>query len=204
MPLTDVYLGLGSNIDRERNLLAALDALAALFGPIDCSPVFESEPVGIRSGCFFNMVVRIRTAMPPAGLASRLKVIEAQQGRLTAGPRQLPLDIDVLLYGELNGDCDGLILPRPRMLESAHVLWPLALLAPGLRHPGATASYADLWRASRPQHALWPVALNWRGQPLTPDRMLAQPLGKGRPIAVLRPDAGLTAAAATAVLAVPS
>ena len=52
MPLIDVYLGLGSNIDRERNIVAALDQLAQVFGELHCSPVFESEPVGIRSDCF--------------------------------------------------------------------------------------------------------------------------------------------------------
>ena len=52
MPLTDVYLGLGSNIEREAHLRAGLDALAELFGEFACSPVFESEPVAIRSACF--------------------------------------------------------------------------------------------------------------------------------------------------------
>lgn len=174
MPLTDVYLGLGSNTDRERNMLAALDALAELFGPLDCSPLFESEPVGIRSGCFFNMVVRVCTAMPLASLVGQLKAIEARQGRLTAAPRQLPLDIDVLLYGDCAGVYDGLILPRPRMLESAHVLWPLALLAPGHLCPGATATCAQLWQQFQPEHRLWPVALTWQGRQLTPAALLQQ------------------------------
>ncbi len=175
MPLTDVYLGLGSNIERERHILAALDALADEFGELECSPVFESEPVGIRSGCFFNMVVRLRTRLELPALVARLKAIEAREGRLQAAPRELPLDIDVLLYGELAGDFAGVILPRPRILESAHVLWPLAVLAPELRHPGSAASYAELWRSTCTRYALWPVALCWRNRPLTPTWMLGQP-----------------------------
>lgn len=172
MSLTDVYLGLGSNIERERHILAALDALADAFGELDCSPVFESEPVGIRSGCFFNMVVHLRTALPLAELQQRLKAIEQQEGRLQAGPRELPLDIDVLLYGEQTGEFDGVILPRPRILDSAHVLWPLAVLAPELCHPGSDACYAGLWRAAGPVSVLWPVALCWQGKALTPPWML--------------------------------
>lgn len=172
MSLTDVYLGLGSNQARKRNLLAALDQLHQLFGSLDCSPVFESEPVGIRSGCFLNMVVRVRTCLPLARLVLQLKAIERRQGRFDAAPRQLPLDIDVLLYGQLAGDFGGVILPRPRMLESAHVLWPLALLAPAMQHPGSSQTYTGLWQQLRPQYRLWPFALDWQGQPLTPEWML--------------------------------
>ena len=175
MPLSDVYLGLGSNIERQCHLLAALDALATEFGELNCSPVFESEPVGIRSDCFYNMVVHLRTNLTLPELVRRLKAIEAQEGRLLAGPHELPLDIDVLLYGRLVGEFDGIVLPRPRILECAHVLWPLALLAPELRHPGSPSSYAELWRASCTGYSLWPVALCWRRQPLTPDWMLTRP-----------------------------
>lgn len=177
MSLIDVYLGLGSNIERERHILAALDALEAEFGQLDCSPVFESEPVGIRSGCFYNMVVHVRTDLELPVLVQRLKAIEAQEGRLQAGPRELPLDIDVLLYGNLTGDFDGIVLPRPRILESAHVLWPLALLAPQLQHPGGRLSYAELWRASSTDYSLWPVALCWKDRPLTPAWIQGQAQG---------------------------
>lgn len=185
MPLIDVYLGLGSNIGRERHIVAALDALAETFGEMDCSPVFESEPVGIRSGCFFNLVVHVRTGLALPDLVRQLKAIEEQAGRLRAGPRELPLDIDVLLYGEQTGEFDGVVLPRPRILESAHVLWPLAILAPQLRHPGSCACYAELWRAASSTHALWPVALSWQGRVLTPPWMLGQAGNMSRPAAAL-------------------
>lgn len=168
----DVYLGLGSNINRKHNLLAALDALEQLFGSIDCSPVFESEPVGIRSGCFLNMVVRVRTGMGLATLVRLLKGIETRQGRQQAGPRELPLDIDVLLYDELVGEFDGVVLPRPGIRETAHVLWPLSLLAPQLRHPDSETCYAGLWSAASSRYRLWPVAFFWSGRVLTPPWML--------------------------------
>src|SRR5690554_4326303 len=103
MPLIDVYLGLGSNLERERHLHAGLDALLELFGNLECSPVFESEPVGIRSDCFLNMVVHVKTTMPLPELDQHLKQIEARNGRYAVPRRGLPLDIDVLLYGQQTG-----------------------------------------------------------------------------------------------------
>ena len=56
--------------------------------------------------------------------------------------RVLPLDIDVLLFGDLVGNFDGLILPRAEILKNAFVLWPLSLIAPDRVHPGVGKSFA--------------------------------------------------------------
>ncbi|MHA5861304.1 2-amino-4-hydroxy-6-hydroxymethyldihydropteridine diphosphokinase, partial [Pseudomonas aeruginosa] len=101
MSLIPVYLGLGSNVERERHLHAGLDALAGFLHDLRCSPVFESEPVGIKSGPFFNLVVSARTDLPLAELSLRLKHIEADNGRYAPERKGLPLDIDVLFYGDL-------------------------------------------------------------------------------------------------------
>ena len=77
MSLTQVYLGLGSNIERETHLQAGLEALAAFLVDIRCSAVFESQPVGIKSGPFFNFVVSAYTDLPLMELDRRLKFIEA-------------------------------------------------------------------------------------------------------------------------------
>lgn len=118
MPLIDVYLGLGSNIEREAHLCAGLDALHELFGDLNCSPVFESEPVGIRSDCFFNMVVQVKTSMPLQELDQRLKQIEGLNGRYALPRKGLPLDIDVLLYGQQVGVYGSITLPRAEILKN--------------------------------------------------------------------------------------
>ncbi len=172
MPLIDVYLGLGTNVEREKHLCAGLDALRELFGELNCSPVFESEPVGIRSDCFLNMVVQVKTRMPLQELDQHLKQIEALNGRYAVPRKGLPLDIDVLLYGQQVGVYGTVILPRAEILKNAFVLWPLALLAGQVQHPVVQQSFAQLWQQAAIEQNLWPLAFTWRGQSLTPQGLL--------------------------------
>jgi 2-amino-4-hydroxy-6-hydroxymethyldihydropteridine diphosphokinase len=168
MSLSRIYLGLGSNIERESHLCAGLDALASFVQDMQCSPVFESAPVGIKSGPFFNLVVTGLTDLPLMELDRRLKFIEADNGRYAPERKGLPLDIDVLLYGQQVGNFDGLILPRAEILKNAFVLWPLALLAPEVLHPGVQRSFAELWSDAQIDQVLAPVAFTWRDRQLTP------------------------------------
>ncbi|KAF0867209.1 2-amino-4-hydroxy-6-hydroxymethyldihydropteridine diphosphokinase [Pseudomonas sp. LD120] len=168
MSLTQVFLGLGSNIEREVHLCAGLDALAGFLVDIRCSPVFESQPVGIKSGPFFNLVVTAFTDLSLADLDRRLKLIEADNGRYAPDRKGLPLDIDVLLYGDLTGNFDGLILPRAEILKNAFVLWPLSLMAPDRVHPLAGQCFSVLWGEAQIDQVLAPVAFEWRGRQLTP------------------------------------
>ena len=168
MSLTPVLLGLGSNIGREAHLCAGLDALSELLTDMRCSPVFESQPVGIKSGPFFNLVVSGYSDLPLGELDRRLKFIEADNGRYAPERKGLPLDIDVLLYGDRVGNFDGLILPRAEILKNAFVLWPLALLVPDVLHPAQQRSFVELWHAAQIDQQLWPVAFSWRELQLTP------------------------------------
>lgn len=167
MPLTPVYLGLGSNVERERHLTAGLDALAGFLQKMRCSAVFESQAVGIKSGPFFNLVVTGFTELPLIELDRRLKFIEADNGRYAPDRKGLPLDIDVLMYGDLHGNFDGLILPRAEILKNAFVLWPLSLIAPELMHPGVGKSMAQLWNEARIEQVLAPVPFLWHDRQLT-------------------------------------
>ncbi len=168
MSLTPILLGLGSNVEREAHLTAGLEALAQFLHNMQCSPVFESAPVGIKSGPFFNFVLLAETDLSLHELDRRLKHIEADNGRYAPNRKGLPLDIDVLTYGDQVGDFDGLILPRAEILKNAFVLWPLALLVPERLHPGVHKPYAELWRDAQIDQVLAPVPFQWRGQQLTP------------------------------------
>ena len=173
MSLTRIYLGLGSNVERETHLQAGLDALAGFLLGMQCSPVFESQPVGIKSGPIFNLVVSAKTDLPLVELSRRLKLIEADNGRYAQDRKGLPLDIDVLFYGDLEGNFDGLTLPRAEILKNAFVLWPLSLIAPDKIHPGVGKPLAQLWAEAQIDQVLAPAAFEWRGESLTPLEMLA-------------------------------
>ncbi|MCO7514141.1 2-amino-4-hydroxy-6-hydroxymethyldihydropteridine diphosphokinase [Pseudomonas guariconensis] len=167
MSLSTVYLGLGSNIEREAHLCAGLDALAGFLRDMRCSPVFESQAVGIKSGPFFNLVVTGQTDLPLLELDRRLKFIEADNGRYAPERKGLPLDIDVLMFDDLLGTFNGLVLPRAEILKNAFVLWPLSLLAPELVHPGVGKRMAQLWQEADIEQVLAPVSFEWRGLQLT-------------------------------------
>ena len=131
--MTRIYLGVGTNTRREQHLHRGRDALEQLLGPLQLSPVFESDAVGIIGARFYNLVVAADTPLPLADLNSALKAIEAACGRRDQkAPGRISLDIDILLYGELSGWHGGVQLPRPEINHNAYVLWPLTQLAPEL------------------------------------------------------------------------
>ena len=165
-----IFLGVGSNIDRERNIVAGLDALSALLGELQLSPVYDSSAVGFDGESFLNMVVAAETALPVGVLARRLREIEFAHGREPDATRfsSRRLDIDILTYGDLTRTTDGVELPRGEILENAFVLRPLADLAPAVLHPVAGRSYASLWQAfDEPSQRLRRIDFSGRGRPVS-------------------------------------
>ncbi|RVU30339.1 2-amino-4-hydroxy-6-hydroxymethyldihydropteridine diphosphokinase [Neptunomonas marina] len=170
--MAQVYLSLGSNIDRYKHISAALDALAELFGELDISSVFESEAVGFNGNPFLNLAVGVTTDLSVGELLSVLKAIEDNNGRTRGGAKFAPrtLDIDILTYDERVGDIDGVQLPRDEILYNAFVLWPLAEIAPRDYHPIEQQTYSALWQAYDKQQKLKPVAFTWRARSISNER----------------------------------
>jgi 2-amino-4-hydroxy-6-hydroxymethyldihydropteridine diphosphokinase len=141
-----VYVSVGSNIDRERNIALALSLLEASFGQLQRSSVFESAAVGFDSDPFYNLVVGFDTDDTPRQIQDVLHCIEESSGRVrTTGLSARTLDLDLLLYDDLVTESDGLVLPRPDITRYAFVLGPLAEIAGALRHPVSGKRYADMW-----------------------------------------------------------
>lgn len=160
-----VYLGLGSNIERDANIKKCLDALADRYGELCISSVFESEAVGFHGDPFFNLVVSMRTAQTVGGLSCTLRQIEYDQGRERKGVKfsGRTLDIDILLFDNLCGEFGGIQLPRPEITENAYVLWPLAEIAGDLVLPGTHSRIAELWHGfDKLKQRLHPVSFPWR------------------------------------------
>lgn len=155
-----VYLGLGSNIDRETHIRAALRALEEAFGLLLVSPVYESESVGFAGSHFYNLVVGVDTDLPVGELSALLRGIEDANGRVRSGPKFAPrtLDIDILTYGNACGEIDGVQLPREEILKNAFVLRPLADIAPNDRHPETVRPFLEHWEAyDQTRQKLWPI-----------------------------------------------
>lgn len=148
--MTRVFIGVGSNVDREQNLPKGVKALRAAFGNIRCSTVWDNPAVGFDGDPFLNLVVAFDTSRTASDIAAQLDRIERSFGRTRSGDRKLlarALDLDLLLYGDQVLDADGVRVPRSEILEYAFVLAPLAELAPDAVHPTAGRTYKALWDA---------------------------------------------------------
>ncbi len=159
------YVSVGSNVARERNVRSAIAALRERFGPLEASPVYETEPVGMAGEPFFNLVVGFETEAGVRELVETLRAIEAAHGRERGGSRFVSrsLDLDLLLFGEAVIDEPGLELPRPDIERYAFVLRPLAELAGERRHPRTGEPLARMWARLRRRlegEGLWPAALD--------------------------------------------
>jgi 2-amino-4-hydroxy-6-hydroxymethyldihydropteridine diphosphokinase len=144
------YLGLGSNVgDRQSHLTRALEDLSARGAVVEAtSSLYETEPVGeiLDQPDFLNAAARARTALDPEDLLEVCKAIEAEHGRALGGPRHgpRPIDIDLLLLGDIEMSTERLTLPHPEVTSRRFVLEPLLELDPGLRLPDGTELRAAL------------------------------------------------------------
>ena len=142
-----VYIGIGSNIDKEYHVANALQDLDKLFDNCRVSPIFESAAVNCTGDNYYNLVVEFTTSLSIGELMQCLKALEVTHGRKATDRRYAPrtLDLDLLLFDNVIQSVPP-ILPRPEILYHAFVLWPLAELAPSLCHPVSGISMDELWR----------------------------------------------------------
>ena len=158
-----VFVSVGSNIERELHVRSALKALRERFGQLTVSRVFESEAVGFAGDDFFNLVVGFDTKGSVWEVAAWLRDIELAYSRDRRVPRFSPrtLDLDLLLYGDLVMEEQGIKLPREEITRYAFVLGPLAEIAGENRNPLSGRRFADLWREfDQTSQPMWPVEID--------------------------------------------
>ena len=148
--MTRAYLSLGSNLEPEKHLRAALAELRQRFGTIEVSPVYRFAAVGFDGPDFLNLAVGIDSDLEAPALNDWLHALEDRHGRRRDVPRfsSRTLDIDIVLFGDrvLSGP-GNLQVPRDE-LRHAFVLQPLADIAADVMHPVSKRSIGSLWRES--------------------------------------------------------
>ena len=138
--MANIYISLGSNIERSYHVKEGLNALSSAFStPIDSfllSSLFESTAIGFDGTPFYNMVIGIQTPYYIEQVADILRKIEFSHGRKHNAKKFSPrhLDLDLLLYNDVITDKPAQI-PRDEMITNAFILWPLSEIAPTLKHP---------------------------------------------------------------------
>ena len=159
-----VLVSLGSNINPEHNLKAAVQRLASRFRLRAVSPVYETTPVGkTDQPDFMNAAALVETDLDAAELKQALQAIEQELGRVRTDDKNAPrtIDLDISLFNDQALEVGSRRIPDPDILRHPHIARPLADLAPQLRHPetGQTlqAIAQGLGGDLRRSHvALWP------------------------------------------------
>lgn len=141
------FVGLGSNLNANRNLCYALWLMRERIGRLVESPVYESAAVGFEGPAFWNMVVGFASPYGINELQAKLNQIEDDCGRDRSAERwsSRTLDLDLLLYGDEQINSERLTLPRDDITRYAFVLKPLVDLQPNTVMPGSKQSFAELW-----------------------------------------------------------
>ena len=159
---TRAALALGGNVgDVQRTFKRALARLERDpdITVLRRSDWFETDPVGgpVGQPKFWNGAVTLEVCCSPRELLERCQAIETHFGRDRGaeeadGPR--PLDLDLLLFGEVRIDEPDLQVPHPRLTERRFVLEPLVQVAADWVVPAAGGDSAN-----QSVQALWQVML---------------------------------------------
>lgn len=157
--MTQIYIGIGSNIKREYYIKLALSSLEKYFDNLDYSRVYESKPVGFRGENFFNMVVGAKVTYDLEQVVNILETIEVLADRDRTVPKfsSRTLDLDLLIFGKKVCTMP-VTLPNTEIMVHAFVLCPLAEIAPDYIHPVSKVSFSQLWREwDNKLQEVWPI-----------------------------------------------
>ena len=142
-----VYLGLGSNIEPEKNLRLAIRELKSRYGDLLVSSVYKSTAIGFDGADFLNLVVGMKSDSTPLDICREIELIHNVAGRVRDDNKwgSRPLDIDLLLYDNQVISERPVRVPRDDILEYSFVLRPLAEIAPDLKHPVTGKTMLEHW-----------------------------------------------------------
>ena len=140
-----IFVGIGSNIDREMNIRSCIKILKDLYGNVLISPMYETKAMGFNGPNFYNLVLCFETGESVYDLKNALNQIENNHGRLVNETKfsSRTLDIDILYYDDLVLTDNKIQVPRKEICEYDFVLKPLVDLAPDFMHPIHNISHQE-------------------------------------------------------------
>jgi 2-amino-4-hydroxy-6-hydroxymethyldihydropteridine diphosphokinase len=142
--MIEVLISLGSNVEKEKNTSAALQALEAqpAIEIKAVSSIYETKAIGAdgipsHQEDFHNAAVLIETDLTAYQLRCVLRAIEEKVGRVRSTDKfaARPIDLDIALYGDVVLSLEGSQIPDPDIVRFPHVAVPLADVAPEWIHP---------------------------------------------------------------------
>ena len=141
-----IFVGIGSNIDREKNIRSCITILRDLYGEMIISPVYETQSMGFDGPNFYNLVSCFETDESIYDLKNNLNKIENNHGRHFNETKfsSRTLDIDILYYDDLVLSDDKVQIPRKEICEYDFVLKPLIDLVPEFIHPVHNISHKEI------------------------------------------------------------
>jgi 2-amino-4-hydroxy-6-hydroxymethyldihydropteridine diphosphokinase len=146
--LNTAYLSLGSNIEPEENMVAAVKLLAEMTRLVAVSPVWESKPIGLTDQPnFLNAAAIVETDLDAEQFVENVAhVIENYLGRIRQPNKNAPrtIDIDLILFNHRIFEVNHHYIPSPDLLERPFVAIPLAAIAPNTRHPKTGQTLQDI------------------------------------------------------------
>jgi 2-amino-4-hydroxy-6-hydroxymethyldihydropteridine diphosphokinase len=154
-----VYLGLGSNVGKRVEFLAAAIRGIADFEKTvvdDVSKVYRTEPVGnVPQSEFLNLAVSVRTDLTVEQFHQKMKWLEKEIGRTESerwGPREI--DIDLLLFDAVIMNSEVIRIPHSEMVNRNFVLQPLSEIAPMAVHPVFHKTIGELLNETTDHHGV--------------------------------------------------
>ena len=161
MSVNTVYIGFGSNMgNREfkfEEVLREFDRSGDI-SITKCSRLYETDPIGLSDdgAPFVNAVLEAQTDLSPKGLMARLREMELRLGKSPSHRSDLSrtVDLDLLLYGDLEFKDKDLEIPHPRMHIRGFVLVPLADVASDTVHRVLGCTVGELLKRIPPEELL--------------------------------------------------
>ncbi len=145
-----VYIGIGSNVSKEKNIKSCIVELRKVYENIILSPVYETSSMGFDGPNFYNLVSSFETTLSIYDLKANLNSIENDHGRHFNETKfsSRTLDIDILYYDNQVISNEKIKIPRKEIIEYDFVLTPLIDIAPNFIHPVLKISHTHIMEST--------------------------------------------------------